>query len=427
MFKNLRNNMMLFNMLTVSLVMLAAFTVIYLVTYSNINRANEQMLQSVSMMFFLPNRTLPDNAPGSDFGPADVPERFSVDYGVSFVLFVTDGRLTNVNSQLDLNDSVYNEAFERIGGAQGGTIMLADRKWLYAVAPTPPQNSNPQMLRDGSEQTRIVFLDVTHGVRILRSLLLTLICVGLGVLAALFFVSYRFAIRAVHPIEESYNKQKRFVADASHELRTPLAIIGANVDAITSSGDESVESQNEWFDYIRAELVRTGKLVDDLLCLAKSEEIKSEDDLAFDLSRVCETVCASTEAALYESGISIEKHIEKNIIAIAAGGEIARVLYILIDNAGKYTPRGGNIVIVLTRSGDRAVVKVTNSGEGILPADLPRIFDRFYRADTARSAESGGFGLGLSIAKTIIDCAGGAISVESGTGLTTFTVKLRAG
>ena len=311
------------------------------------------------------------------------------------------------------------------GNAQSGKITLEGRKWLFSVVETPPRLGGFPAIPDNSDYTRMVFLDITNSVKILRTLLITLGCVGIAVLLALLWISYRFAIRTVRPIEENYNRQKQFIADASHELRTPLAIISANVDAITASGEESVDSQKEWFDYIRAELKRTGKLVDDLLYLAKSESIRSEGNLPFGFSVVCETVCASMEAVLYDSGKSLKTDITKGITAIADGEKIAGVLYILLDNAGKYTPNGGKIAVTLHCENDKAVLRVINSGEGIAETDLQKIFDRFYRSDTSRSAETGGSGLGLSIAKTIVENSGGTITAESANGVTTFTVKLR--
>jgi signal transduction histidine kinase len=426
MFKKLRNSIMLFNILTVSLVMLAAFAIIYIVTHGNIEKENRQRLRAVSTMFVVPNM-MPSNGV-TDSGPeiSNADERFSVEYGVSFVLFVKDGQLENVNSQLDLDESVYAEAFELVGDKQSGETTLAGRKWTFAVAETPPQRPDrfPNM-PEALDYTRIVFLDITNGSNILRTLIITLALVAAGALLALFWISYRFATRAVGPIEENYNRQKQFIADASHELRTPLAVISANVDAVTASGEESVNSQKEWFDYIHAELKRTGKLVDDLLYLAKSENIRSESNLPFDLSAVCETVCASMEAVLYDGGKTLKTDIAENVTVVADSEKIAGVLYILLDNAGKYTPKNGHISVTLTRENDKAVLRVTNSGDGVAAADLPKIFDRFYRADASRSTETGGSGLGLFIAKTIVENSGGVITAESANLVTTFTVKLR--
>jgi signal transduction histidine kinase len=412
MFKKLRNNMMLFNVITVFLVMVTAFSVIYFATYSSIEKENERWLEAMSVVPF--NRPFPVGSGEADL----IPERFGADYRVSFVLLVKNGELENVSSHLDFAEQVYDEALEKTGGETAGKMTLSGRKWAFMTSVA--------QLYGTDQYERIVFLDITSGSDTLRELLITLFSVGLAVLLALLWFSYRFAVRAIRPIEESYNKQKQFVADASHEFKTPLAIIGANLDAIETSASESVESQKEWFGYIRAELKRARKLVDDLLYLAKVENVNFDGNTPFDLSRACETACASMEAVLYDSGISLDTDIKKNVIVMADAEKITQVIYILLDNAGKYTPRDGRIMLSLGLEHDKAVVRVSNTGRGIDAVDLPKIFDRFYRPDTSRSQETGGFGLGLSIAKTIVERSGGEISAESGGGMTTFTVRLKS-
>jgi len=415
MFKKLRNKMLLFNVISISLVIVTAFSVIYFVTYSNTERENERQLQIMSAMPFVPNRPIPG---GSDERPL-VSERFGADYRVSFALFTKNGNLENINSYLDFEYSVYEEALEKTGGNSTGKISLGGRKWVFMKSEVPLYGTN--------QYERIVFLDVTNGAETLRALLITLSCTGLAVLLVLLWFSYRFAVRAVRPIEESYNRQKQFVADASHEFKTPLSIISANIDAIETSANESVESQKEWFGYIRAELKRTTKLVDNLLYMAKAENVNFDGNTPFNLSRACETACASMEAMLYDSGISLDTKIADNIIILADGEKITQVLYILLDNAGKYTPRHGRILFSLGLEQERAVVRVTNTGQGIAAEDFSKIFDRFYRPDASRSQETGGFGLGLSIAKTIVERSGGEISAESSGEITTFTVRLKHG
>lgn len=414
MFKKLRNKMLLFNMGTTFLVILAAFTAVYFATYSNIERENKRRLQALSEMPLVRDHPLPG---GGDGRPA-VPERFGADYRVSFALLVKDGVIEGINSHLDFEEQAYKEAFKKTGGKATGELSLGGRKWAYLVS---------EILFYGENRyERIVFLDITSGAATLRQLLFTLCCVGFAVLLVLLWVSYYFVVRAVRPIEVSYNKQKQFVADASHEFKTPLAIISANIDAIEASAAESVESQKEWFGYIRAELGRATKLVDNLLCLAKAESANIEAGAPFNLSRASETACASMEAALYDRGITLEAKIEENIIIAADGEGTTRILYILLDNAAKYTPQGGRILFSLGLEQQWAVVRISNSGQGIAVEEFPKIFDRFYRPDASRSQETGGFGLGLSIAKAAVERSGGKISIESGEGLTTFTVRLKS-
>jgi signal transduction histidine kinase len=417
MFKKLRNTMLLFNMISVSLVLAAAFSVIYLVTFGNMRQINEERLDSIGSMFFMPNRPLPNGSRFNDMALTDN-DRFSSDYTVSFVLFVRDGRLDYVNSYLDFDNEAYAEALEKTGGLESGQIKLAGKLWLFHVAGVPFENGNKAV-------QRIVFLDVSDSRTMLNTLLLTLCCVSLAVLAALFLLCMRFANRAVGPIEDAYNKQKQFVANASHELRTPIAVIGASVDAIEVSGDETVASQKEWFDNIHAELKHTGGLIDELLYLAKSEHQQKENVLPTDISAVCEIACVSFEAVLYESKLKFETGIAQNIMAYADSDKIKQVVYILLDNARKYTEQGGTVRLTLSAANKWAILKVTNTAV-IEKADLARIFDRFYRPNESRSTEAGGAGLGLSIAKTIVARFGGEISANSQDKKTTFTVKLRS-
>ncbi|MDR2605733.1 MAG: HAMP domain-containing histidine kinase [Oscillospiraceae bacterium] len=427
MFVKLRMRMMLFNLLAVSLVMLAAFSVIYLVTYKNIERDNQRRLEALTSMIFLPNREFPQRSRSISIRVPDSAGRAAADSGAFFVLFVSGDSPVNVNSQLDWDDSVYEDALRLSGERERGKITLADRKWIYMTAPelrTVQQSAhapNPVSM----SFKRIVFLDITNEDGMLKNLLGTLLAVGCGVLVILTWVSFRHADKAVRPIEDSYNKQRQFVSDASHELKTPLAVIGANVDAIAASGDETVRSQAEWLEYIRVELKRIGRLADDLLYLAKSENVENGENSAFDLSAVCETASASMEAVLYDSGKFLETDIAPGVSVTANPDKIAQVLYILLDNAGKYTPNNGRISLTLNRVGEYAVIRVENTGSGIAKSDLPRIFDRFYRTDASRSSETGGSGLGLSIAKSIVESIGGEISAESSDGVTAFTVRVK--
>ncbi len=412
MFNKLRNRMLLFNMISISVVILFALSFIYFVTYSNIKREHNRELQLMINMPFVPDS--PFTGDMNIFIPA--PERFSPGYRVSFVMLVQNENIEFVNSYLDFENSVYIEALEKTGSKSSGKITLEGRKWAYLKSNFP---------LDGFQHQKIAFLDVTNNTNTIRTLLLTLAITGLLVLLVILFFSYRFADKAVQPIEDSYNKQRQFVADASHEFKTPLAVISANIDAIQSSPHETVESQNEWFGYIRAELKRSTKLVDDLLYLAKAEIVEYDHDTPFNLSQACETACASMEAVLYENDIQMETNIDEDVIIPGDGEKITQVLYILLDNAGKYASKNGKVWFSLTKERGKAVIRVINTGNRIASDEMNNIFERFYRPDASRSQETGGFGLGLSIAKTIVDRSDGDIFVDSNDETTTFTVRLK--
>lgn len=412
MFKKLRNRMLLFNMISISIVILLALSFIYFVTYSNLEREHQRELQVMINLPFVPENPFYGNK--NIFIPA--PERFGAGYRVSFVLFVRNDKIEFVNSYLNFEEDIYIEALEKTENKLTGKISLAGRKWAFLKIDYP---------LDGYQILKIAFLDVTNNTNTINTLLLTLALTGLLVLIIILFFSYHFANKAVKPIEDSYNKQKQFIADASHEFKTPLAVISANIDAIQSSTNETVESQKEWFGYIRTELKRSTKLVDDLLYLVKAEIVNNDQKTPFSLSLACETACASMEAVLYESGINIETNIAKDIIIYGDEEKLTQVLYILLDNAGKYTPRNGKVWLSLSAEKGRAILRVINTGKRIPRDELKRIFERFYRPDASRSQDTGGFGLGLSIAKTIVDRSDGEISVDSNDETTTFTVRLK--
>lgn len=243
-----------------------------------------------------------------------------------------------------------------------------------------------------------------------------------------FLISLYIANRSIKPIEESYNRQKRFVADASHELRTPLATINANADLLLSHPDSTIAEEKKWIIYIKDETERMTGLTNDLLYLAKSDADREEKvSSAVSISDITESTILETEAAAFEKGLELTYSVEPNIRMIASQDRLKQLILILIDNALKYTPKKGTIHVSLSKEGSKAVMRVENSGDGIAPDELPHIFDRFYRTDKSRARESGGSGLGLSIAKSICKSINADIRADSIPGKTTvFTVSFPA-
>jgi signal transduction histidine kinase len=255
-----------------------------------------------------------------------------------------------------------------------------------------------------------------------------MVVTGGCVVAGLFLISLAFSNRALRPTEESLSRQRRFVADASHELKTPLAIIDANADAALGSMASEPEARM-WVERIGEESGRMRRLVDDLLFLARSEDAAdvAMERLPVDLSLAAEREIGRVEAVLFERGIGVEfKSPAAGPVIVKADQErVRQILLILLDNAMKYTDDGGLVVVEVGHGRKNGFVKVSNTGAGIPAGDLPHIFDRFYRADKARtSSGAGGHGLGLSIAKTIAERSGGMITAYSASGMTTFTLEL---
>ncbi|MCL2771741.1 MAG: HAMP domain-containing histidine kinase [Oscillospiraceae bacterium] len=236
-----------------------------------------------------------------------------------------------------------------------------------------------------------------------------------GAVACVFLISMFLAGKAIKPIRESMEKQKKFVADASHELRTPIAVIRSNAEMIMDSPEMTIEENMKWLKYIYDESKRMGKMTEDLLLLSHADaknEVPKED---IDLSRLAADTYDSFKLLLEENKLTDGKaEITEGVHVYANEFSMKQLITILLDNAMKYTKEGG-ISVRLEKDDNFAYMYIKDTGVGI-PADMKeKIFERFFRIDKSRAktAATGGLGLGLSIAKVIADEHGGTISVES--------------
>ena len=229
-------------------------------------------------------------------------------------------------------------------------------------------------------------------------------------------------------LEQSFASQQRFVADASHELKTPLMVLRAGVERALTDPSAPAESYQA-LDESLQEVNRMAELVDNLLTLARADEgraplAKAETDLRDLVSEAVET----TQLLAEPSGLEVRTQIPAAPVILAVDAtRIRQLLLNLVTNAVKYTPAGGEVSVGLADQGDTVQLVVHDTGIGIAAGDLPHIFDRFWRADPARSRdlERSGTGLGLAITKWIAEAHGGSITVQSRPGRgTIFTVSL---
>ena len=225
-------------------------------------------------------------------------------------------------------------------------------------------------------------------------------------------------------LERSYNSQKQFVSDASHELRTPIAVIQGYADMLRRWGKEDPEVLNEGIEAISQETVAMKELVENLLFLARHDKKTLLLEISdFDPADVVREVYQ--EAGMVSADHQFELNPCESAHLRADRGMVKQVLRILVDNAVKYAPAGSTITLGVRKAPDGCVLSVTDRGCGISQEDLPKIFERFYRADAARNSETGGHGLGLSIARIIVVAHKGKIQVRSKVGEgTTFEIAL---
>ncbi|MEO8972303.1 MAG: HAMP domain-containing sensor histidine kinase [Ktedonobacteraceae bacterium] len=250
-------------------------------------------------------------------------------------------------------------------------------------------------------------------------------------------------------LEELYQHQQRFVADASHELRAPITSIRCNLDLLTKAPDLPLEETQAALQDARAEADRMGRLVNDLLLLthADASALRQDENAVFygyrnfsDMAQVIDLDSLILEVLrqyrpLPEQDLSDTQQERKgprlllqHITPVQVYGDadqLKQVLVALLDNALKYTPYEGSVSLSLIVEAESAIVKISDTGIGIAPEDLPHIFERFYRADRARSRERGGSGLGLAIVQSIVQQFHGSIEVNSTPGKgSVFTLKL---
>ena len=223
----------------------------------------------------------------------------------------------------------------------------------------------------------------------------------------------------IKPVETNFNKQMQFVTDASHELKTPLSVIEANLSMY------EMDKKDKWLNNVKNELNRTNKLVTNLLDLASVEDTNTT--LSFtetNFSMLIESTILPFESIMYEHKIKLEYNIEKDINLKCNEDQIKQVINILIDNAIKHSPNKGKIIINLFKSKNDIILEIKNKGSSIKKGDEERIFERFFRSDESRNRKENRFGLGLAIAKSIIETHKGKISANSDNGYTTFKIIL---
>jgi signal transduction histidine kinase len=255
----------------------------------------------------------------------------------------------------------------------------------------------------------LIFLDSRADIQNANQLLFTSCLVSLITLLLMFILISVFSRKAIKPIIESMEKQKLFITDAGHEIKTPLAIISANADVLELTGGE-----NEWITSIRNQTVRLDKLVKNLLTLAKMDEDRGKLSLAqFDLSETVERAAGPFAAVAEATNKKFTMEITPDKKIIGDESSIEQLVSTLVDNAMKYSNEGGSVRVTLSSAKKGSKLEVYNTTDQIDTANLDRLFDRFYRADSSRARETGGYGIGLSIAKSIVEAHHGRITVKS--------------
>lgn len=266
-----------------------------------------------------------------------------------------------------------------------------------------------------------IFVDFSSEYNNMVSYILISSIIGAISMIVVFILISVFSKKAIAPVVESIEKQKQFITDAGHEIKTPLAIISANTDVL-----ELTSGANEWTESIRNQTNRLSELVKRLISLSKMDEEKVQ--LVFGEFCVSDAVweaAAPFETLAESKGHHLEINIQPDVTMNGDVSSIRQLVSILLDNAVKYSSTNGSIKLSLTRTNKYVKLEVNNTTDSISRESLDKLFDRFYRADSSRSRETGGYGIGLSIAKAIVEAHKGKINASSQDGKSiTFTALL---
>lgn len=311
------------------------------------------------------------------------------------VFTYSENKMTNEEIQDLINKNSKNINDNKIG-------LLYTNKYIFS------KNNKGNLIILNNENSQKYLKSI-----LIKSLIILIILEILIVIGSLKITKW-----IVQPVSEAFLKQKQFIYDASHELKTPIAIIRASAETLENNLNE-----RKWLENIKSENERMNKLVINLLELSKSENIKeSEIYNTVNLSKIIEKKAYSFESLIYENNLKLETEITKDIMFKCSEDRIKELLAILLDNAIKHGKKKSIITVSLFKEKNNIVLSVQNEGEEIPVLERKKIFERFYRVDKARNRDENRYGLGLSIAKNIVNNHNGNILVDCKNGYTTFTV-----
>lgn len=392
MLKKLRIKFVCINMITVTAMLCVIFTLVILFTGMSLENQSIQVIQSIA------------DRPSSPVSQVRVPY-FSVTISYSGKLISVAGDFYDLSDEAEILELVQ-QALN--AGEQAG--ILKEQALRYQL------NSTPLGLK-------IIFIDISSEQAAMRNLVYSCIFIGIVSFVLFLLISLALAGWAVKPVDQAWQQQKQFVADASHELKTPLTVIMTNAELLQNPEyDQSDRDRLSGSILTMSQQMRG--LVESLLELARVDNGAVKTKFAsLDYSELVQNSVLPFEPLYFEKGLILETGVEAGISLKGSESHLRQVLDILLDNAMKYTTPGGTVRVAMRRQGSHALLSVAGPGEAIRAEDLKNIFKRFYRIDKARSRD-GSYGLGLSIAQSIISEHRGKIWAESREGINTFLVQL---
>ena len=268
--------------------------------------------------------------------------------------------------------------------------------------------------RNGSAPYKIAIASTDYITHSVLRLCLVLGAVWIGGMLLFWLISKKLAVIASRPMEEAMLREKQFVADASHDLKTPLSVILANNSILAENPEATVGSLSRWLDSTQAAAKRMQQLIGQMLTLADVEQSTAKpEESSVDFASISMKAALEMESLAYEKQVTLDTDLPECCMVWGNADYLLRIVSSLLENALKYEPAGGNVLLTMTQEKRKTILLVKNRGSTIPAEDLPHVFDRFYRSDKSRQNPSGSFGLGLAITKEMTEKLHGTITVSS--------------
>ncbi|MFI3229305.1 MAG: HAMP domain-containing sensor histidine kinase [Bacillota bacterium] len=405
MIKKLQRKFVLLTTLTVAIILLIIVVVVNLSNYIYIDRQTDNIIASIEVnggkLLQTPYDT--ENEPEIS-SLASTPD--SLQAMAFFVAFYDESGVTSIN----ISATLYLDTTTAEGLAVDAIDSGKTSKYL---------DGYKFKLCEIEGQSAIIFVDVSSEIGIIATYIVTSVTVSFGILILTLFISTLFSKYAIRPIAAAYAKQKKFITNASHELKTPLTIISANMDILEL---ETSDEGNSWILNTKEQVVRLTELTTSMVELSRMDETHSVDKIDISITEMAEMAVESFASVAKNQEKHFDVSIERDIIHNVNEKNISQLLYILLDNAFKYSLEKGSIIFSASKKQGKLKISVSNTAEAMDAAHISDLFDRFYRGDKSRSSEKSGYGIGLALAKSIVDAHKGKISAKYNAGM--FTIKV---
>ena len=353
--------------------------------------------------------------------------------GLMMDIFVNNKEKRNLDEKLPQNEKINIEGVYRFK-IQNSEILEsmnnAEDKTLQEYAIKVSNNNEESgiigkyiyklMRRRNEDEVEVTLIENEEVISKVKEIVILSIIGIMASIIIVYIVAKKVSEFIVKPVEETFEKQKQFISDASHELKTPLAVIEANADVL-----ENEIGENKWLNYIQNEIDSMDKLINELLLLAKIENIENVREYEkIDVSNETKIIIAMFESMAYEKNVKISSNIEENIILTGNKQDIEHILSTLLDNAIAHSDGLKDVIVELKKEKNEILIEVKNTGEPIPDKEKEKIFERFYRVDKSRNRSQKRYGLGLSIAKSVVEKYNGKIEVLHKNGFTIFKVSI---